>query len=283
MCCLPAALRFVYQHVSVTLLARPGPATCPADAPLRCRARVFAISGDQITHLAWRLQNGEGPQGLSPQLATIMIGTNDVAHLGSTYRVGALCARLPAVRLPVCLPDAWSCLSSSPPFPPTVETAAQCPLHCKAAQSSASAHKRLHSHPPTPGCRTTPRMSAASSRWGCSSACASCSDRRRKVCSRGRRQAAASPGSSACYPTALACRSAPLILSPSLPRLPPCPAATVVVFGLLPIQPMMLHAPQRIFDELVAATNAELQRYVQAQASPQLRYKGGSRACRAAP
>ena len=53
----------------------------------------------------------------------------------------------------------------------------------------------------------------------------------------------------------------------------------VVVFGLLPIQPMMLHAPQRTFDELVAATNAELQRYVQAQASPQLRYKGGSRAC----
>ena len=69
----------------------------------------------------------------------------------------------------------------------------------------------------------------------------------------------------------------PILLSLAL--LVPCPAATVVVFGLLPIQPMMLHAPQRVFDELVGATNAALQQYVQVSASPKLRYKGEGRDC----
>lgn len=53
------------------------------------------------------------------------------------------------------------------------------------------------------------------------------------------------------------------------------PAATVVVLGLLPMEPLMLHAPQRIFGPMVSAANAELQQYVAAQGSERLKYKGG--------
>lgn len=52
-------------------------------------------------------------------------------------------------------------------------------------------------------------------------------------------------------------------------------AATVVVLALLPMEPMMLHAPQRMFGPMVAAANAELQQYVAAQGSERLKFKGG--------
>ncbi len=52
-------------------------------------------------------------------------------------------------------------------------------------------------------------------------------------------------------------------------------AAAVVVLALLPMEPMMLHAPQRIFGPMVAAANAELQQYVAAQGSERLKFRGG--------
>ncbi len=51
------------------------------------RSLVAGISGDQAVHLLWRLQNGEGPRGLNPKAVSVMIGTNDVAHLSSMHGV----------------------------------------------------------------------------------------------------------------------------------------------------------------------------------------------------
>lgn len=67
---------------------------------------------------------------------------------------------------------------------------------------------------------------------------------------------------------------------PARPRsLPPTPllpiAATVVVLALLPMEPMMLHAPQRMFGPMVETANAELRQYVAAEGSGRLKFKGG--------
>lgn len=63
------------------------------------------------------------------------------------------------------------------------------------------------------------------------------------------------------------------------PSQPPCapvrPAAAVVVFGLLPLQPQMLGKPDREYDGVIAAANKELAAFVEGQGSPRLQYKGG--------
>ena len=40
------------------------------------KAANFGISGDRTEHLLWRLQNGN-PDGISPKVAVVMIGTNN--------------------------------------------------------------------------------------------------------------------------------------------------------------------------------------------------------------
>lgn len=55
-----------------------------------------------------------------------------------------------------------------------------------------------------------------------------------------------------------------------------CPAATVVVFGLLPLQPQMLGKPERGYDGIIAAANQELAAFVKEQASPRLIFKGAA-------
>lgn len=68
-------------------------------------------------------------------------------------------------------------------------------------------------------------------------------------------------------------RGAPPLCPPSVHR--PWLAATIVVLALLPMEPMMLHAPQRMFGPMVQAANAEMQQYVAAQGSEWLKFKGG--------
>lgn len=51
------------------------------------------------------------------------------------------------------------------------------------------------------------------------------------------------------------------------------PQATVVVFGLLPLQPQMLGKPERGYDGIIAAANQELAAFVKEQASPRLIFK----------
>ncbi|KAL4451316.1 hypothetical protein ABPG77_009388 [Micractinium sp. CCAP 211/92] len=51
------------------------------------------------------------------------------------------------------------------------------------------------------------------------------------------------------------------------------PQATVVVFGLLPLQPQMLGKPDREYDGVIAAANKELAAFVEGQGSPRLQYK----------
>jgi lysophospholipase L1-like esterase len=46
-------------------------------APLK--AANFGISGDRTQHLLWRLQNGE-LEGISPKVAVLMIGTNNIGQ-----------------------------------------------------------------------------------------------------------------------------------------------------------------------------------------------------------
>lgn len=53
-----------------------------------------------------------------------------------------------------------------------------------------------------------------------------------------------------------------------------CSAATIVVFGLLPLQPQMLGRPDRGYDGITAAANRDLAAFVEAQGSPRLRFKG---------
>ncbi len=38
------------------------------------------IAGDTTRNLLWRLQNGEGPGSLSPKVAIVLIGTNDITN-----------------------------------------------------------------------------------------------------------------------------------------------------------------------------------------------------------
>jgi lysophospholipase L1-like esterase len=49
-------------------------------------AAAFGISGDEVGHLWWRLENGELSLGAPPKVAGILIGTND---MGVTYCEGA--------------------------------------------------------------------------------------------------------------------------------------------------------------------------------------------------
>ena len=74
--------------------------------------------------------------------------------------------------------------------------------------------------------------------------------------------------------------TAPPPLSPPHTHPCPCPsaAATIVVFALLPLQP--LGAPQHMFESFVAAANADLQAAVRGQESPKLQFKGAPRAGR---
>lgn len=51
------------------------------------------------------------------------------------------------------------------------------------------------------------------------------------------------------------------------------PQATIVVFGLLPLQPQMLGRPDRGYDGITAAANRDLAAFVEAQGSPRLRFK----------
>lgn len=53
-----------------------------------------------------------------------------------------------------------------------------------------------------------------------------------------------------------------------------CPGAQITVLGLLPLQPLMLRAPQRLFDGMVEAANGELRGFVEADASGKLAFKG---------
>jgi lysophospholipase L1-like esterase len=41
---------------------------------------LFGISGDQTSHLAWRLQHGEWPN-YPPRVALLLIGTNDLGYV----------------------------------------------------------------------------------------------------------------------------------------------------------------------------------------------------------
>ena len=69
--------------------------------------------------------------------------------------------------------------------------------------------------------------------------------------------------------------------APTHPLLDPHPCAlvaTLVVFALLPLQPMMLGSAQRQFDGVLAAANREIWAFVEGQASRDLRFKG--EACR---
>lgn len=65
-------------------MGHPMPRTLGIDAVFdkywrsRFKTDVFAISGDRTGHLAWRLMHGEGATGLSPKVAVLMIGTNDI-------------------------------------------------------------------------------------------------------------------------------------------------------------------------------------------------------------
>ncbi|CAN0227313.1 unnamed protein product, partial [Hapterophycus canaliculatus] len=45
----------------------------------------FGVSGDQTQHLLWRLQNGELPDELQPEVILVAIGTN---NLGAGMSVG---------------------------------------------------------------------------------------------------------------------------------------------------------------------------------------------------
>lgn len=38
------------------------------------------MAGDTTLNLLWRLQNGEGPAALSPRVAIVLIGTNDITN-----------------------------------------------------------------------------------------------------------------------------------------------------------------------------------------------------------
>lgn len=38
------------------------------------------MAGDTTRNLLWRLQNGEGPGPLSPKVAVVLIGTNDITN-----------------------------------------------------------------------------------------------------------------------------------------------------------------------------------------------------------
>ncbi|KAK9805428.1 hypothetical protein WJX73_004800 [Symbiochloris irregularis] len=42
------------------------------------RASVYAIGGDTVGNLLWRVRNGEGLQGLDPKAVWVLIGTNDL-------------------------------------------------------------------------------------------------------------------------------------------------------------------------------------------------------------
>ncbi|PSC70716.1 SGNH hydrolase [Micractinium conductrix] len=126
------------------------------------KAGVFALAGDQAVHLLWRLAEGEGPEGLNPKVITLMICTNDLAHLthvypGSDARVGHIISL---------------------------------------AVQQVVAELRLQA-----------------------------------------------------------------------------PQATLVVFALLPLQPMMLGSAQRQFDGVLAAANREIWAFVEGQASRDLRFK----------
>lgn len=37
------------------------------------RAAIFSIAGDRIAHLLWRMRNGEGPAGLHPRAAFVLV------------------------------------------------------------------------------------------------------------------------------------------------------------------------------------------------------------------
>ncbi|PRW20178.1 SGNH hydrolase [Chlorella sorokiniana] len=126
------------------------------------KSHVAGIAGDQAVHLLWRLQNGEGPRGLNPKSVSVMIGTNDVAHLSSMHGYNA--SRIGHI----------------------------------VAMGAQQCVRELQ------------------------------------------RQA---------------------------------PQATVVVLALLPMEPLMLHAPQSMFGPMVEAANAELKQYVAAQGSERLKFK----------
>ncbi|CAL8471452.1 g10994 [Coccomyxa elongata] len=44
------------------------------------RAAAYSIAGDTTRNLLWRLQNGEGPKKISPKVAVVLIGTNDITN-----------------------------------------------------------------------------------------------------------------------------------------------------------------------------------------------------------
>lgn len=159
---------------SMTGSAEQAPGACTTSCrecpPLTCRALVLAISGDQIVHLLWRLQNGEGPKGLDPQVVTVMIGTNDLAHLTSLLQ-----ARVPRVPLLLlcCLWSQCTIWFLLPPSPSVLLLmalmAVRFAIWCLLPSSSCSSFRMMTSALLPP------------SRVGYSRACGRCSSRRPKV------------------------------------------------------------------------------------------------------
>lgn len=105
--------------------------------------------------------------------------------------------------------------------------------------------------------------------------CGACVAQRPLAC----RHAVPMPPCARCQPT----KSPPASLHPRpCPGRAPTHAATITVLGVLPLEPMMLHVPQRIFGAMVDAANAELDGFAAAQANPRLRFRGACAGCTAA-
>ncbi|KAL4420773.1 hypothetical protein ABPG75_010429 [Micractinium tetrahymenae] len=193
------------------------------------RAGIFAICGDQAVHLLWRLKEGEGPAGLNPRVVTVMIGTNDAAHLSNVY------------------PEAGASKLRGCPCP-----AQACGRHAR--------------HPPDQpaSCRPCPGPLARPS--GLSPA-----DRQHLPAALLTHPGAAPPlqGESDIpgHIISLAVQQVVRELQRQVPQ------ATIVVFGLLPLQPQMLGKPDREYDGIIAAANKELAAFVEGQGSPRLVYK----------
>jgi lysophospholipase L1-like esterase len=53
------------------------------------KTAILAVAGDTTSNLLWRLQNGEGADGLEPKAMVVLIGTNDFGHI-PTHKMEAV-------------------------------------------------------------------------------------------------------------------------------------------------------------------------------------------------
>lgn len=51
------------------------------------KAKAPAAAGDRSAHVLWRIQNGEGPQGINTRLTIALTGTNDVNRCERIFKV----------------------------------------------------------------------------------------------------------------------------------------------------------------------------------------------------